>query len=107
MKALVLVLVFVYVTWLLYMTLMHLRRVRDRLSRPVQWIAWPAVALGVVCDVLLNLLVASVLFIDPPRELLLTARLKRYQKKPGTWRAQLARWVCHHLLNPFDEGGHC
>jgi hypothetical protein len=102
----VFVLLFIYVTWLLYITVMHLRRVRDQLSRPVQWLAWPAVSVGVACDVLLNVLVGSLLFADPPRELLVTSRLKRYQAAPNTWRARLARWLCAHLLNPFDER-HC
>lgn len=106
MKAAVFVLLFVYVTWLLYITVMHLRDVREQLSQPVQWLAWPAVAVGVVCDVLLNFFVGTVLFVDPPREFLLTARLKRYQSSPKTWRARLARWLCANLLNPFDEG-HC
>jgi hypothetical protein len=65
---------------------------------------------GLAFDVVVNIVPATVIFADMPREFLLTTRLKRYHGEAykGTWRARLADWVCSHLLDQFDvNGDHC
>lgn len=92
-------------SWLFYLAIMHLKRVRDDLHPVAKAHAYLLLSAGLVLDVVLNAVVGSVLFLEPPRELLLTSRLKRLKRGDG-WRAKLADWVCEHLLEQFDEG-HC
>jgi len=80
-----------------------------RLNRFARVLLFPWVALGYVADVVLNATLASVLFLDPPRELLVTTRLKRYIRRARwTWRGRVSWWVCEHMLDVFDpKGDHC
>jgi len=96
------------VTWVLYLAVMNLKRTRaENLHWFVRWHAYALLGVGWALDLAVNVM-ASLLFLDPPREVLLTARLKRYRVRGG-WRGTLAGWVCRHLLNPFDPDpdGHC
>lgn len=98
---------FVWGTWIFYLAVMNLLRHRGTLSLPAKILGWPVVIVGVVLDVAINWCVASFVFVSPPKEFLLTARLKRHIKNGG-WRGRVAWWVCHNFLNAFDPGGsHC
>lgn len=95
------------VTWLFYLAIMHLLKVREQLHPVAKAHAYLLLAVGLVFDVVLNVVVATVVFLDPPRELLLTSRLKRYRRpRQRSWRRSVAAWICEHLLNQFDSG-HC
>lgn len=94
-------------TWIFYLAVMNLLRHRGTLSLPAKILGWPVVIVGVVLDVAINWCVASFVFVSPPKEFLLTARLKRHIREGG-WRGKVALWVCHNFLNAFDPGGsHC
>lgn len=94
-------------TWIFYLAVMNLLRHRGALSLPAKIPGWPVVIVGVVLDVAINWCVAPFVFLSPPKEFLLTARLKRHIKNGG-WRGRVAWWVCHNFLNAFDPGGsHC
>ena len=100
----------VYALWIFYVAVMHLKRARDNgtLSRPALYLGYPVLMAGYVLDVFVQVVVASVLFIDPPRDWTLTGRLKRYIAGPEGWREKVAVWMCSHLLNAFDpDGRHC
>jgi hypothetical protein len=64
----------------------------------------PFVALSLVVDVINNLIVFTVLFLERPKELTVTERLKRHVKE-YTFRGKLARWLGDTLLNAFDHTG--
>lgn len=103
----------IYVTWLLFVALMGLRaaKLAGKLSKPVFVLALPAIAAGVLCDVLLQI-VSTPLWFDVPREWLLTKRLDRYLSIPNptglnTYRQYVAKWVCSNMLDVFESGGHC
>lgn len=96
----------VYALWILYLAAMNLRRAREagRLTRLVRAIALPVIGATVAIDVAVNLVLATVVFFDRPREWTVSERLARYL--PGTdWRARVALWVGVHLLDPFDPSG--
>lgn len=97
-----------YALWLWYLAVMSLMRARDagKLSRPAYILGLPILWSGLVIDVLVNVFVASILFFEPPRELLVTSRLKRLIHRRGGWRGRLAHWVCAKLLDQFDPSGH-
>jgi hypothetical protein len=93
------------VAWLFYVAVMHLIKVRHQLHPVAKVHAYALAAIGIALDVILNVAVATVVFLDLPREWLLTARLRRLKAGTG-WRRSVAAWICEHLLNQFDEG-HC
>lgn len=95
-----------YMTWIHYLAVMHLKRHRDELSGAAKFLGSLALFIGLVFDLILNIL-ASIPFLQPPLELTLTSRLKKNLNKDN-FRGKLARWICHNLLDKFDpSGGHC
>jgi hypothetical protein len=100
----------VYALWLFYLAVMHLARAREAgtLSRTALYLGYPLFLIGYTLDVFVQIVVASVIFLDPPRDWTLTGRLKRYINGPEGWRETVAIWMCQHLLNAFDpDGRHC
>jgi len=111
-QALLHVLVFLWVFWGLYVLVMGVYRAHlsGRLSRAAYAFGLPWVVIGYLVDVVANIFVATLLFLELPRELLVTDRLQRYIKTEGTsaWRRSIAVWVCDDLLDIFDPSGdHC
>ena len=95
-----------YVLWLFYLAAMNLRAAKEagRLTHVVLVLALPLLGAAVAIDVAVNLVLATVVFFDRPREWTVSARLARYL--PGSdWRARVAMWVGEHLLDPFDPSG--
>ena len=92
-----------YLLWLGYVFTMHVKAQWDVLHWSAKVLGAP-VALAAYClDVAVNLTLATVAFLDLPQEATLTKRLHRYRRG---WRNTVARFVCQHLLNPFDPD-HC
>lgn len=101
-------------TWILYLAIMNLMENRAELN----WVAWilvaPTLLLGLVFDVLLNLIVGSILFVELPqyqnKEWLFTGRVSRhkYLAPADSWRERIAFFICGKLLDPFAPGDkHC
>lgn len=100
----------VWLTWGAYVAIMYMDLKRDQLGWPAKVFGYPWLWFGLVLDATLSIIVGTMLFLDPPREWLLTTRLKRYinTAPSGSWRERLASWLCTHLLDPFDKrGDHC
>lgn len=95
-----------YALWVLYLAVMNLSRAHrlGTLSRPAFLCGIPLLLLGLLVDALVNILVMSALFADPPREWLVTARLQRYAHGSG-WRRRVALWLADHFLDDFDPRG--
>jgi hypothetical protein len=96
------------ITWVFYLAVMALIPHRHNLRPVAKFHAYLLVGVGLVLDVALNALVASVMFIEPPhpKRMLLTARLSYHTSRDHGWRTSLARWLCVHLLDQFDPRGH-
>lgn len=96
-----------YYTWGMYLAVMTLLRHKDTLSIESKVFAYPLVAVGLVVDVVFNAIIGSAAFLEPPKEWLFTKRVSRWNDS-DSWRGSVARWVCKHLLDPFDpDGTHC
>lgn len=103
-------LAFLYATWCLYVLTMGLYRAHlaRRLSGINKVLALPVVLFAYALDALSNLLIATALFMDWPREVLLTTRLIRYKREDIGWRGNIADHICEHILDVFDPtGDHC
>jgi hypothetical protein len=92
-----------WLLWLGYVFTMHVKAQWDRLHWSAKALGAPVAILAYCLDVLVNLTLATVVFADRPREATLTKRLHRYR---AGWRNTVARFICQHLLNPFDPD-HC
>ena len=95
-----------YVLWIMFLAVMNLQRARDsgRLGPIAYKLGVPVLVAGYALDFAVNVTVCSVVFLEPPRETTVTARLKRHVMRIG-WRADLAEWIAAHLLDPFDPSG--
>jgi hypothetical protein len=105
-------LLFLWAFWYFYLIVMGLYRAKldNRLSTPAKVLGFPALAIGYVMDVIAQYTLASLFFRELPRkgEHLVTSRLQRYLAYPHGIRYQKAKWICEHLLDPFDPTGkHC
>lgn len=99
-----------WLLWALYVMVMGVYRAHlsRRLSATAKILAAPWVVLGFAVDVLVNITFASVMFLEPPKELLVTTRLQRHASASHGWQRDLATWICSHLLDVFDPtGNHC
>jgi len=96
----------VYALWVFYLAVMNLRRAKEagKLSKMVLVIALPVLVTAYVIDVLVNVSLATILFVDLPREWTFSHRLERYSTGDD-WRAAVALWIAVHMLDPFDPSG--
>lgn len=109
MKIILYFLLLLPAVWTFYLAVMHLDTARKRgsLTTASKVIGYPILYVGLVLDMLFNALWGSLLFLEPPKEWLFTARVSRWNDNDG-WRGAIARWICEELLDPFDpRGQHC
>lgn len=94
-----------YVLWTLFLAVMNLKRVKDagKLSRTALVLGTPVLILGLLVDLLCNILL-SVVLLELPRETTVTARLKRHNQDSDGWRKAVVLWF-EPLLDPFDPSG--
>jgi len=96
-------------TWVLYIAIMGFKEHLDTMGRVSKFIAYCILPVGLVADVLFNFTWGSIMFLELPKELLMTTRLKRHladHKKD--WRDRNANWFCREFLNIYDPSGkHC
>lgn len=101
-----------YAFFLAYVAAMGLYRcyLARELNLALRILGAPVLAVGILMDVAANATLAWLLFMEPPREWMVTTRLRRYIRTPSeaAWRRAMANWTCDYLLNPFDpRGRHC
>lgn len=101
---------FLWAFWACYVLVMGLYRahLNKKLSRITYVLGAPWLVIGLIMDFVANMIIATVVFLDLPREYLVTERLKRYIAGKDGWRHDLSNWICTHLLDVFDPNGdHC
>lgn len=79
---------------------------RKKKANEMRWYHYvygiPVAIVFLPLDVIVNAVVGTVIFLELPREWLLTSRLDRHARNGH----KFAQFICKYLLNPFDEG-HC
>jgi hypothetical protein len=97
----------IYVLWIFYLAVMNLQRSRDAgtLTRPAYYLGLPILYIGLAIDAFVNVFILTWMFLDLPREPLVTARLSRYAAGSNGWRKTLALWYAVNLLDTFDPSG--
>lgn len=100
-----------WLTAVFFTSVMHFKQVRDSgVLDTLNWtsraVAYLTLYVGLVLDVLLNIFVMSVVFVELPKELLTTSRIRRHKFGSQGWRKRVALWFCRNYLTPFDSG-HC
>ena len=94
----------------LYILVMGIYRAHlaKRLTGITLVLCFPMVVVGYLVDVMSNIGIASLVFLELPKEWLVTTRLTRYIAEDTGWRHHVAQWICDDLLDPFDPSGdHC
>lgn len=99
--------IYTYVFYLLFVVTMGAKAAWPNLTVIPRTLLVPAALVAVVMDVIFNLIPATIIFLNLPRELLFTQRLDRYEEEGSGWRYRIAIWICQNMLNPFQQGGHC
>jgi hypothetical protein len=109
LKVLGLALAVFYLTWVFYAAVMNLKRVRDagKLTGVNRALGMLTLAIGLLFDLAVNWLIATVLFAELPRvgEWLLSARITRLIAEDCGWRRRLALFMRTQLLDHLDPGG--
>lgn len=98
-----------YVLWGLFLAVMNLKQARDDQTLPRAALigGMPLLFLGYVLDFALNVTLASLLFLEPPREKTLSQRFQRWSRQPPGRRQRIATQALLLFLHPFDRsGGH-
>lgn len=101
----------VYALWVFYLAVMALFSAKQKgtISKVALFFGWPVLIVGALIDFVLNVFLLTFIFLERPREWLITQRLARHIKKGSGWRQKLAKWVCANFLDAFDPDhrGHC
>lgn len=95
-----------YTLWLFYLAVMNLKRVKEMglLTKTALTFGTPILFAGLFIDFLVNTFVMTVLMLELPTEMTVTARLKRHNRESSGWRKSIAMWF-EPLLDPFDPSG--
>jgi hypothetical protein len=95
-----------YALYVFYAAVMNIKRVRDagKLTVFGKALGYPTLAIGLVLDLLVNVLVMSVVLLEVPQEFTVTSRLKRHQRDSTGWRLAVVRFF-EPVLDPLDPSG--
>lgn len=96
-----------YALWVFYLAVMNLKRVKDagKLGKVALAFGTPVLIVGLVLDLLVNVLVMSIIMLELPQETTVTARLKRHKRESTGWRLKVTNWFASELLDQFDPSG--
>jgi hypothetical protein len=80
----------------------------DKLTLSMKVLGYPILISGVLLDFIANITIFSILFLQIPKEFLVTSRLKKNLKVGKGWRYKFAKFICEQLLSNVDvDYNHC
>lgn len=91
----------------LYLAAVNLWVNKSQTNNWVFVLASPVLIVMILVDVLMQFTFFTLIFLDLPKEMMVTYRLQRYRDLAlPTWRSRWATWICTNALNPFDPTKH-
>lgn len=95
-----------YELWIYFLCVMSLKRAKKAglLSKTAIFFGTPILLTGYLLDAFVNVFVLTLVLLELPEELTVTARLKRHIRESHDWRLSVAKWFVP-LLDPFDPSG--
>lgn len=95
-----------YALYVFYAAVMNVKRVRDmgKLTKLGMAFGYPTLAIGLVLDLLVNVLVMTPLLLELPKETTVTSRLKRHHAESTGWRLAVVLFF-EPVLDPLDPSG--
>lgn len=95
-----------YALWVFYLSVMNLSRAKKAglLSRTALVLGTPVLIVGYLLDCTVNVFVMTLVLLELPQELTVTARLKRHHAESTGWRLAVVLWF-EPILDPFDPSG--
>lgn len=95
-----------YALWIFYLAVMNLKRAKDagQMSKTVKILCTPVLIVGYLLDTFVNVFVMTVILLEMPDELTVTARIKRHHAESTGWRLRVVLWL-EPLLDPYDPSG--
>lgn len=101
---------FAVVLWIFFLAVMRIIPVKDQMVPIVKYHAYAIAFIAFVLDVVFNIVVGTVLFLQLLKisEPTFSQRLEQYNKHDTGWRHNIAKWICTNVLDLFDPSGdHC
>lgn len=95
--------------WVLFLAVMNLGQAKaeGKLHGFALYAGYTVLAVGLLVDLVVQVFVASILWLEFPREWTVSGRVARLCEHGKGWQQRLALWFRHTLLAPFDRsGGH-
>ena len=95
-----------YALYVFYAAVMNIKRVRDagKLTWMGKALGYPTLVIGLLLDLFVNLTLMTIVLLELPRELTVTARLKRHHKESTGWRLAVVKFF-EPVLDPLDPSG--
>jgi len=107
-STIIFILSILWALWILYVAMMNIER--SATQNPLPWQAklmvYPTMVVFDIIEFVTNVFVCTLIFLDLPREVTVSARLRRYyihQDKCG-WRMVIVNFI-KPMLDPFDHKG--
>lgn len=92
--------------WIFFVNVMTWKTHIDKIPKWLQYILYPIAIFGYLWDVMFNWVFGTVIFLELPRKPTLSERMRRILLTRDGWRWKLARYICLHLVEPWDQN-HC
>jgi len=98
---------FIAVTWVFYLAVMNLRRNKANMTPMVLYcFGYPMLWIGLVLDLVFNIIFGTLLLLQLPAQLLMTSRLNQtLNDKYTDWRDRNSNWFARNFLDPFTLDG--
>jgi len=93
--------------WILFINIMAWKHNKDMISWWVLPFLYPIVVLGYLVDVYFNIVFGTVVFLELPKQLTLSERMREILKRPDRdYKFKISKFICRYLVEPHDPN-HC
>ena len=107
-STIIFILLILWSLWILYVAMMNIERssMQNALPWQAKLMVYPTMLVFDIIEFIANVFVCTLIFLDIPRELTVSDRLRRYyinQERSG-WRMVIVNFI-KPMLDPFDHKG--